>query len=76
MLRTVCIPILHALRSALRELLWQETEVQYRFLGTVGLVGELLTNLRTDNAPKDWVPASKWEQTLKDITASLEDGKF
>lgn len=28
-----------------------------------------------DNAPKDWPCHSKWEQTLKDILASLNDGQ-
>lgn len=34
----------------------------------------MLTGYPIDNSPKDWPVTSKWEQTLKDIIASTEDG--
>ncbi|RDL34610.1 Uncharacterized protein BP5553_07738 [Venustampulla echinocandica] len=34
----------------------------------------MIWNIEDYNAPKDWPSASNWEQKLKDIIASLEDG--
>ncbi|TVY71263.1 putative methyltransferase-like, partial [Lachnellula suecica] len=56
---------------------WFATEDSLKEIHRVlkpGAAFGMIWNIEDYNAPKEWPSKSKWEQNLKDIIASLEDG--